>query len=286
MAADESGPVLSGWLLGSQLKEAREGAGRTVAGTAKELDVHEQTIRRWENAEVTPGLMQLRYLCEFYGIPRERRPELEGLRERAAQPGWWNGRGKWPDATFELLGMEMAAVRIRSWDLTAIPGLLQTPEYTRLILRSVEPNIAPPRLDADVDLRMGRQNKVFGGLVRDATFMIDQLALARMPGTVAIRRAQVARLLTPPPPVTIQIVPFRAGPHPALGTFAIFDFDSEKIRAGVHVEGSVTAKGLVETGKDVARYEQVWAWLQAKALSPEQTKEFLEEIMEGIVDDG
>ena len=32
----------------------------------------------------------------------------------------------------------------------------------------------------------------------------------------------------------------------------------------------------------VARYEQVWAWLQAKALTAKQTTEFLEKMMEGI----
>ncbi|MBO0884092.1 MAG: hypothetical protein J2P17_27925, partial [Mycobacterium sp.] len=82
---------------------------------------------------------------------------------------------------------------------------------------------------------------------------------------------------------SIQVVPFAAGPHPALGTFLIFDFDSDVIRAGVYVEGSVTAKALVE--KDVAPYEEVWAWLQAKALTSKQTTEFLKEKLEGITDD-
>jgi transcriptional regulator with XRE-family HTH domain len=284
MSTADSGPVLSGWLLSNQLVAARKNAGHTMAETARELGVHEQTIRRWESAEAILGKIQLRALCDFYSIPNSARDELEGLRESAGQPGWWNGRGSWPDATFALLGMELAAVGIRAWDMTALPGLLQTPEYARLIIQAVEPFLSPTHLDAAVDLRMGRQIKVYDGPVREMTFMIDEMALARMPGGVAVRRAQIARLLTSPRRATIQVVPFASGPHPALGSFMTFYFDSETIPAGVYVEGSLRAKGLVETGKEVERYEQAWSWLQAKALTPKETTEFLKEKLESIDD--
>jgi transcriptional regulator with XRE-family HTH domain len=284
MSTADSGPVLSGWLLSNQLVGARKNAGHTMAATARELGVHEQTIRRWESAEVILGKIQLRALCDFYGIPDSARDELEGLRESAGQPGWWNGRGPWPDATFALLGMELAAVGIRAWDMTALPGLLQTPEYARLIIRAVEPFLSPTHLDAAVDLRMGRQIKVYDGPVREMTFMIDEMALARMPGPASVRRSQITRLLTPPRRANIQVVPFAAGPHPALGSFMTFYFDSETIPAGVYVEGSLRAKGLVETGKEVERYEQAWSWLQAKALTSKETTEFLKERLESIDD--
>jgi hypothetical protein len=285
MTTADSGPVLSGWLLGNQLKEARERAGRTVADTARELGVHQQTLRRWENAEVIPNKMQVMVLSEYYELGGGQRQDLEALRERAGQPAWWNGSGRWPDATAELLGMEIAAVRIRAWDLTAIPGLLQTPEYARQIMLSVEPNISPTHLDAGVELRVGRQARVFEGQVREMVFMIDELVLRRMPGGAAVRRAQLARLLAPPPLATIKIVPFSVGPHPALGSFFVCDFDSAVIPKGVYVEGSVVAKGMVETGKEVDRYEQVWTWLEGKALSGKQTAHHLKERLEGITDE-
>jgi transcriptional regulator with XRE-family HTH domain len=282
MSTADSGPVLSGWLLSNQLVAARKKAGRTQAEVARELGKVEHTIRRWETGEVVVGKLELRVLFDLYSVPLETRAELDGLRESAGRPGWWNGRGTWPDATFALLGMELAAVAIRAWDMTAIPGLLQTPEYARLLIKAVEPNISPTQLDRDVELRMERQLRVYDGPVREMTFLIDELALARMPGNVHVRRAQIARLLTPPKRVSIQVVPFTAGPHPALGSFMAFYFDSETIPAGVHVEGSLRAKGLVETGKEVERYEEVWAWLQAKALTPKDTTEFLKDKLESI----
>ncbi|MBO2447718.1 helix-turn-helix domain-containing protein [Actinomadura barringtoniae] len=282
----ESGPVLSGWLLGDQLTKLREAAGHTVAAAAKELGVHQLTLRRWENAEVTPNLLSLRGVCSLYEVPDDQRAELERLRERAAEPGWWNKTGKWPDATAELLGMEIAAIRIRAWDLAAVPGLLQTPEYARLIIQAVEPNNSPAVVDAGVNLRMQRQEKVLvDGRVREATFMMDEMALARMPGGAAVRRAQIARLLAPPEPVSIQVIPFTAGPHPGLGSFFMCDFDSDVIPAGVFVEGSITGRSRVDTGEDVAQYEQAWSWLQAKAFSAKDTNEFLHGWLESVRDD-
>jgi hypothetical protein len=82
-------------------------------------------------------------VCDHYDVPSNERPELEVLQERAAEPGWWNGSGKSPDATAELLGMELAAVRIRAWDLTAIPGLLQRVEGSVTAKALVEKDVTP-----------------------------------------------------------------------------------------------------------------------------------------------
>ncbi|MFG1858499.1 helix-turn-helix domain-containing protein [Actinomadura geliboluensis] len=283
----DSGPVLSGWLLGRRLAQAREAAGLTASAVAKKLDVHTATLRRWEKAEVLPNRVTLWALCDYYEVPAEQRAELEELRERADEPGWWNGSGPWPAATAELLGMEIAAVRIRAWDLTAIPGLLQTPEYARQIMKAAEPNASPTVIDEGVRLRMSRQEQVFTrGVLREATFTVDEMAIARMPGGVAVRRAQIARLLSPADPVTIQIVPFRAGPHPALGSWFTCDFDDEMISTGVFIEGSVTGQARVETDKArIAPYDQAWAWLQSKALSPQNTAEWLTKTLESMNDD-
>lgn len=284
MTTADSGPVLSSWLLSNQLLTLRRRAGLNQAEVARELGKHEKTIGRWELGNVIPGKLELRFLCELYQVPDEAREELEGLRQSANKPGWWNGAGERPETTYALLNMEMVAVRFRAFDLTAVPGLLQTPEVARLIIQAVEPEISPRQLDADVELRMARQQKVFGGPARQMTFMIDELAFARMPGTSSIRRAQLARLLSPPRQVTIQVVPF-GSPHPALGSFTIFDFDSDVIPAGVFVGGSLRTKGTVETGDEIERYDRLWAWLQVKALTPRDTREFLEHKLERVTDD-
>jgi hypothetical protein len=98
-------------------------------------------------------------------------------------------------------------------------------------------------------------------------------------GPCPIRRSQITRLLSLPDQATIQVVPFQAGPHPAKGSFMIFNFDSDVIQAGIFAEGSIGTKGIVEVGKEIDRYEQVWAYLNAKALDVEESATFLRDLL-------
>ena len=136
---------------------------------------------------------------------------------------------------------------------------------------------------------MRRQWEVFSSeTLREATFLIDQGALERVPRGVgtSVLRSLYAKLLSPPEKVTVQVVPFAAGPHAALSSFYLYDFDSRKIPCGVFVEGSITARDVVATGgENVSRYAQLWSGLRAMALSPEETRELLREKMKGVYED-
>lgn len=58
------------------------------------------------------------------------------------------------------------------------------------------------------------------------------------------------------------------------------------ISTGVFIEGSVTGQARVETDKArIAPYDQAWAWLQSKALSPQNTAEWLTKTLESMNDD-
>jgi transcriptional regulator with XRE-family HTH domain len=279
----ESGPVVAGWLLGGRLTELRTAAGKSVAQTARDLEMNEQTVRRWENAETTPTLLALRGLMDYYGVDDvDTRTQLEAWRKGAAAPGWWNGTGPWPDAFAQLLGMEPVAVRRRSWD-PLLPGLLQTPEVARLIMEGIDPDVPPNMLDRGVEVRMRRQAKAADSPAREAIYLIDEAALARLPGPVSVRRAQLARLLTTPPGSIIQVVPFSAGPLPSAGQFVICDFDSEVIPAAVYVEGFGGRSYIDQKGID--GYERTWAEIRGKALSPDETTRLLNDLLRGCTDD-
>ena len=74
--------------------------------------------------------------------------------------------------------------------------------------------------------------------------------------------------------VTIQIIPFAAGAHPALdSTFIVLDFEAP-------APGVVYAEGLVghmylERPQDVIRYRQVFERLCEMSLSPQESVELI-----------
>lgn len=273
------------WLLGRQLRSLREEGGHSVAEIAKRLGLVGTSVRRFEDGKTVITKLALEVLSDYYEVEPETRERLFNLREMASQPGWWKSYGPQPDATAALLEMEPAAIRIRSFDHDAVPGLLQTPACARAIIDAVELDISRQQLESGVELRVQRQSRVFGDEKREVTFIVDETALHRMPGSAETRRAQLARLRTPPKGVTVRILPFSAGPHPALAGFTIFDFDSDVISRGAYVEWSAMTRGGVEEGNDVLPFEQIWERIKPMTLSPSQSSQFIKRMMEGISDE-
>ena len=79
------------------------------------------------------------------------------------------------------------------------------------------------------------------------------------------------------PNVTIQIIPFSAGAHPAMeSSFDIIEF-STVTPSLVYVEGLV-GNIYLERPQDILRYEQVFDHLRDQALNPQESIELMTEI--------
>ena len=287
--ADQS--VLHKRLLGTQLNRLREDAKVTLEEAGDRLGRTTRTVRRFEDGDTLPDKLQLDALCDLYGVDPEVRKQLESLRELARQPVWWSHLGPRPPATSAMLAMESTAHRIRDFDHNAIPGLLQTTSYTANNIRAVEPGLSPQQVESAVKLRTERQARIWQREnPPEAHFLIDEAALWRIAGSGESKRAQFSRLLPPflAPTVTIQIVPFSAGPHPSLGTYRIFDLDLDSNTGikGVYVEGSATQQGvIIENESEIAQYELVFEQTRAKAYSPSESARYIKERIRGIADD-
>ena len=68
------------------------------------------------------------------------RADVLRLAREAARPGWWHQYGEILPGWFEFyIGLEAAASRIRTYEMQFVPGLLQTPEYARAVIRGGHP---------------------------------------------------------------------------------------------------------------------------------------------------
>jgi hypothetical protein len=75
-----------------------------------------------------------------------------------------------------------------------------------------------------------------------------------------------------PANVTVQVLPFNSGAHPAMaGPFQILAFHDPGDLGVVHVESAMTAITL-EQPEELRRYDEIWGSLQARALSPEDSQ--------------
>jgi hypothetical protein len=128
-------------------------------------------------------------------------------------------------------------------------------------------------IDREVAVRMTRQKALFRteSPLRYSA-IINEGVLYRQVGGPGVMREQlehICQLMTSLPNVRVQVVPFKAGVHPALdGPFTIMQFkDRQGLKPIIYLENLAGAL-VVRTPPDVEHYQEAFTDLQATALSP------------------
>jgi hypothetical protein len=219
----------------------------------------------------------IRDLCNLYDVTDQaERDRLMSLARDGKQTGWWQ--------SYELefsnyVGLEADATELRYYQSTIVPGLLQTADYARAMIEVTIPRLRPERIDELLEVKMKRQLILKGDRPLRLWGILDEAALHRLVGGPAVMAAQLDRLIevTSNPNITIQVIPYEAGAHPAMdSTFNILGF------AGT-VPGLVYVEGLVgwiylDRRNDIERYQKVFEHLHAQALDPRASMKLIAKI--------
>ena len=113
---------------------------------------------------------------------------------------------------------------------------------------------------------------------------MDETVLRRPIGGPHVMRDQLAHLIEcgQRPKITIQVIPFAAGWHPALyGMFWIYRFPGDQLPEIVYTE-ALTGAMYLNKPEETAHYAQALDTMCAQAASPEQTIAILTEILKEI----
>jgi transcriptional regulator with XRE-family HTH domain len=265
--------------LAAELRRLRAEASLSIEDVAGNLEWPGSKVSRIENRQVGVSPRDLRKLLDLYHVENGAyREELLEMGRRATERGWWQSYSSsvvtGPYAS--LIGLEAEAATIRSYEPELVPGLLQTADYARAILRAGRPTDTTKEIDRRVEVRLERQEV----LTRTdppppkVNIVLNEGVLARRVGGPGIMRAQIEQLLRERDRanVAIQILPFSAGEHPAmLGPFYMLTFLDPADPGAVHIETISGSQGL-EKPEDVRAYEVVWDAIQAKAVSPADSR--------------
>ncbi|GEB47634.1 MULTISPECIES: helix-turn-helix domain-containing protein [Streptomyces] len=268
-------------VLGLRLRDLRERAGCSFNDAAHALSVNTTTVRRMEKAEVGLKPPYVEKLLRVYGLSDEEVESFLSFVEEANRPGWWHSFRDVLPAWFSLyVSLEGEASLIRAYEPHCVPGLLQTPDYARALLRTGFPNASDEELDRRVALRMGRQQLLDGPEAPVLWAVLDEQVLRRHVGSPAVMRAQIDRLveLTARPNITLQIIPFSSGPHPGMfGPFQLFRFDIPELPDIVYTE-SLTGAAYLDQRPETAAYLEVLDRMGAQAAPVPHTEAVLGDI--------
>ena len=277
-----SGPTVLRILLGSQLRLLREVKGITREEAGYAIRASGSKISRMELGRVSFKERDVTDLLKLYGVDEDETATLVALAIQANSPGWWHKYGDvLPDWFQVYVGLEEAASLIRLYEVQFVPGLLQTADYARAVVRLGQPGAAPEEIERRISLRMGRQELLTKPGGPRLWAIVDEAALRRPIGGKEVMRAQLEQLIlaTEEPQVTLQVMPFRSGGHAAeAGAFTIMRFPEADLPDVVYLE-QLTSALYLDKREDVERYSEVMERLSVESEPPERTADIVRGIL-------
>ncbi|MBL1104142.1 helix-turn-helix domain-containing protein [Streptomyces sp. 5-8] len=274
-------PSVLRMILGRQLEELRTQAGLSYAEAGTAIGVSHSTIRRMEAAKVARlRLADAEKLLQVYGVTDQEEIDtfLQSVRE-ANKRGWWHAyRDVMPDWFAAYLSLEQAAVQIRAYENQFVHGLLQTEDYARALLTAAHPHVPAEAAERRVALRMRRRELLARQAPPRLWVVMDETVLRRPVGGPEVMRAQIDHLIEVGrlPHVTVQLMPFANGPHPALwaGAYHLFRFRARELPDIAYLNGLVGAVYL-DKADEVVVYREALDRLSAQAASGRKTESLL-----------
>ncbi len=260
--------------LGALLRSLRQERGLTAEQVAARLLCSPSKISRMDTGQRGATARDIRDLCNLYEVADPaQREHLARLAAEGKQQGWWQ--------SFELdfatyVGLEEAAVSVSYFGTTVVNGLLQTPGYAKAMHEAGFQDFTPERIEELVEVRMRRQQVLRREPPLRLDVVFDEAVLHRVVGGPSVMGDQLGLLieLARLPHVTIQVIPFGAGAHPAMDSnFHILEFAGPAASV-VFVEGLVGWLYL-ERPQDLDRYHLVFERLRSMALNPAESVDLI-----------
>ena len=265
-----SSPTLRRRQLGAQLRAIRIERRMTVEQVAERLLVSPSKISRLETGHRGASDRDIRDLSDLYEVGDDTRQELFKWANEARQRGWWQHL-QLPYSAF--IGLEAAAASISDFSLGLLPGLLQTPDYARALVRAAEPNWSAERLQQHLQARRTRQEVLTSGTLASYTVVMDESSIHRVVGGPPVMTAQIDRLLelNRLPNIEIHIIPYDAGALPwGINKFIILDFAERAASSVIFVE-TLTQDLYLDDPGDVQKYKEKFEAVLSVALSKDET---------------
>lgn len=242
--------------LGIRLRRLREGEGLTLRELAPQIKFQFGYISRVERGEQLPSEGLAEALDRRFGITDLPFVEMLEMARDSAVPNY--GR--------VFLASERKARRIQLFGSSIIPGLLQTPEYSRALFRATKPGWSVEEVTSQVELRLSRRRAF--KLPEPPFFwaIVDEAALRRPVGGPAVMAAQLRHMheALENSRITLQVLPFEQGEYPMMGgTLALLTL---RDGATIGYVESFASGEAVEAPERILELTQMFDAARAKAL--------------------
>jgi transcriptional regulator with XRE-family HTH domain len=261
--------------VGRRIRVARQNAELTIVEAAERLELTRSALSRLENGIGRVTVHLLRSMMDVYD---QRMDDVLEMIRQARQVGWWKQYGI---SDHDFVALETGASRISNYEVTFVPGLLQTADYARALFTSSRTERSEEWIANRLAVRLTRQERLTDDehpLELDA--VVHEFALHYPVGDQAVMRNQLQHLalINELPTVTLRILPAAVVSSEAMvGPLSILDFP----RIGQPSIGYVL-HALGEERQDKSEHVEParlqFAHLRSLALPPEESVALIERV--------
>ncbi|MGH3965165.1 MAG: helix-turn-helix domain-containing protein [Pseudonocardiaceae bacterium] len=250
--------------LGRELRRLREAAGLSRDAAAAELECGVSKISKIETGKATLRPAEVKALLDRYGVT-DREAVL-----RLARDARRRSTHRVPDWAKTFVGMEADAAEIRTYQTELVPGLLQTEEYARVVTQAAEPTRDPREVERLVAARIERQQRLHSHGAPLIWAILNEAVIRRQVGDKETIGRQLEHLITlgADPNITIQVLPFSAGAHPAMGSSFVHLRLADPPEAEIIYLEDMASSDYLPNPAQVASYLVAFGTLAQKALNP------------------
>ncbi|KOT94073.1 helix-turn-helix transcriptional regulator [Streptomyces ardesiacus] len=186
-------------------------------------------------------------------------------------------REKFPARAQDFMEREREAIGLGWYEVTLVPGLLQTEGYARTLIENRHPPLEQSTVDDRVAARMERQAILTGRRPPVSLSFVLYEAVLRNP---MVDAEQLNRLLEASVPrnVVLQVLPFeRVISDAIMGPMVLLE--SQDHERFAFTEGPFASELSADPGV-VSRVSERLSMIRAQALSPAESARFIEEMVD------
>ena len=266
--------------LAAELRALRTEGGLTHEQLAKKIGQSRAQISRLENGHVVDQA-DVMSILDALGVEDERWTMILTIAREAGERGWWESNRGMGERQALYANLEAGAETIREYQGTFVPGLLQTPDFTRA------------RIEADrqtgsggftatkaIEGRLGRQRMLRRPEGPKYDVILDELAIRRPSAPPEVLKAQLYHLaatVNVDPNVTLRVLPVAAeidGYTVPRSSFSIYTFTDPGDPNVVAVD-TVTDDLVLTEQALVNRYLEMFNRLRRACLAEEASLQLL-----------
>ncbi|MDQ0846056.1 helix-turn-helix transcriptional regulator [Streptomyces sp. V1I6] len=255
-------------VFGQQLKLCRMRAGLERAELGSMTGYSASTIASFEQGRRIPPpkfIDKADELLDAGGLLKAGKEEVA----RAQYPAFFRDAAR----------LEGEAAELHLYAVQAVPGLLQTEEYTRALLTKRRPLLTEETIEQRVSARLARQEIFNSWPAPLMSFVIEEAVLRRPYGGTAVLRGQLEHLLLigEKRNVEIQVMPLDREDNAGVdGPFTLITRKGGAQVVYLEVQGRST---LVTDPEEARAIAARYGIIRAQALTPRESLAFVEKLL-------